>query len=190
MASVTTVEYANEILRKLFLGQYHKSLLILDDVWSSQIIKSFDVCAKVLVTTQDITVLDVISKNNVNVVKMQPFTQEESLKVQKMTKNGFLKQFDFEVKSFGKSIDFFFVLQLFSSYVDIPIEFLPEEAKDIHSECKGSPMVISMIGGLISESGRHSQRQRQSGRWGYYLNSLQSRKFSMSQFFNFRARKS
>ena len=81
VASVTTVEYANEILRKLFLGQYHKSLLILDDVWSSQIIKSFDVCAKVLVTTQDITVLDVISKNNVNVVKMQPFTQEESLKV-------------------------------------------------------------------------------------------------------------
>ena len=81
----------------------------------------------------------------------------------------------------GKSIDFF-VLQLFSSYVDIPIEFLPEEAKDIHSECKGSPMVISMIGGLISESGRHSQRQRQSGRWGYYLNSLQSRKFSMFFF--------
>ena len=82
MSSVTTVEYANEILRKLFLGQYHKSLLILDDVWSSQIIKSFDVCAKVLVTTQDITVLDVISKNNVNVVKMQGgFTQEESLKV-------------------------------------------------------------------------------------------------------------
>ena len=85
VASVTTVEYANEILRKLFLGQYHKSLLILDDVWSSQIIKSFDVCAKVLVTTQDITVLDVISKNNVNVVKMQPFTQEESLKVQQRT---------------------------------------------------------------------------------------------------------
>ena len=72
-------------------------------------------------------------------------------------------------------------LQLFSSYVDIPVDFLPEEAKDIHSECKGSPMVISMIGGLISESGRHSQRQRQSGRWGYYLNSLQSRKFSKFQ---------
>ena len=82
VASVTTVEYANEILRKLFLGQYHKSLLILDDVWSSKIIKSFDVCAKVLVTTQDITVLDNISKNNVNVVKMQSgFTQEESMQV-------------------------------------------------------------------------------------------------------------
>ena len=61
------------------------------------------------------------------------------------------------------------------------MEFLPEEAKDIHVECKGSPMVISMIGGLISESGRHSQRQRQSGRWGYYLQSLQSRGFSKSE---------
>ena len=58
------------------------------------------------------------------------------------------------------------------------MEFLPDEAKDIHAECKGSPMVISMIGGLISESGRHSQRQRQSGRWGYYLTSLKSRRFS------------
>ena len=73
----------------------------------------------------------------------------------------------------------YIIFQLFSSYVDIPVEFLPEEAKDIHTECQGSPMVISMIGGLISESGRHSQVQRQSGRWGYYLNSLQSRKISM-----------
>ena len=86
-------------------------------------------------------------------------------------------------KSNGKSdqVKVNISLQLFSSYVDIPVDFLPEEAKDIHSECKGSPMVISMIGGLISESGRHSQRQRQSGRWGYYLNSLQSRKFSKFQ---------
>ena len=83
------------------------------------------------------------------------------------------------------------LLQLFSSYVDIPVEFLPDEAKDIHTECKGSPMVISMIGGLISESGRHSQRQRQSGRWGYYLTSLKSRRFSMyllCQFISYRKR--
>ena len=65
-----------------YQSQYHKSLLILDDVWSSQIIKSFDVCAKVLVTTQDITVLDNISKKNVTVVKMKGgFSQEESLQV-------------------------------------------------------------------------------------------------------------
>ena len=43
------------------------------------------------------------------------------------------------------------------------------EARDIHSECKGSPMVISLIGSLISESGRSQRTQRQSGRWSYYL---------------------
>ena len=74
------------------------------------------------------------------------------------------------------------LLQLFSSYVDIPVEYLPEEAKDIHNECQGSPMVISMIGGLISESGKYQNTQRQSGRWGHYLNSLQSRKLSMKYF--------
>ncbi len=50
----------------------------------------------------------------------------------------------------------------------------------IHTECKGSPMVISMIGGLISETGRHQQKQRQSGRWAYYLNNLRSRRYSES----------
>ena len=69
-------------------------------------------------------------------------------------------------------------LELFSSYVHVPIEFLPEEALEIHYECKGSPMVISMIGGLISETGRHSQKQRQSGRWAYYLQNLKSRRYS------------
>ena len=40
-------------------------------------------------------------------------------------------------------------MELFSSFVNVPIEFLPEEARAIHAECKGSPMVISMIGSLV-----------------------------------------
>ena len=75
---------------------------------------------------------------------------------------------------------FIFPVQLFSSFVDVPVQFLPEEARMIHTECKGSPMVISMIGGLISETGRHQQKQRQSGRWAYYLNNLRSRRYSES----------
>ena len=82
VTSVTTVEHANEILRKLFLNQYRKSLLVLDDVWSAKIIKNFEVCARVLVTTQDISILDVIPKNNVKVIPIEGgFTPEESLKV-------------------------------------------------------------------------------------------------------------
>ena len=40
-------------------------------------------------------------------------------------------------------------MELFSSFVNVPVEFLPEEARAIHTECKGSPMVISMIGSLV-----------------------------------------
>jgi hypothetical protein len=64
--------------------------------------------------------------------------------------------------------------------VGVPSEYLPEEARLIHNECKGSPMVISMIGALISETGRHSQVQRAAGRWTYYYNNLKSRKYSKS----------
>ena len=79
---MTAVEHANEILRKLFLNQYRKSLLVLDDVWSAKIIKNFEVCARVLVTTQDISILDVIPKNNVKIIPIEGgFTPEESLKV-------------------------------------------------------------------------------------------------------------
>ena len=39
--------------------------------------------------------------------------------------------------------------ELFCSFVNVPVEFLPEEARAIHTECKGSPMVISMIGSLV-----------------------------------------
>ena len=40
-------------------------------------------------------------------------------------------------------------MELFSSFVNVPVGFLPEEARAIHAECKGSPMVISMIGSLV-----------------------------------------
>ena len=105
VTSVTTVEHANEILRKLFLNQYRKSLLVLDDVWSAKIIKNFEVCARVLVTTQDISILDVIPKNNVKVIPIEGgFTPEESLKVslQKSTNDTFkaLQMKEFGYKNF------------------------------------------------------------------------------------------
>ena len=39
-------------------------------------------------------------------------------------------------------------------------------------------MVISLIGSLISESGKNSKTQRQSGRWFYYLQNLKTRRYS------------
>ena len=102
VTSVTTVEHANEILRKLFLNQYRKSLLVLDDVWSAKIIKNFEVCARVLVTTQDISILDVIPKNNVKVIPIEGgFTPEESLKVH-LNKSTIIKPKNTHIKVFLK----------------------------------------------------------------------------------------
>ena len=48
ISTVNTVEYALELLRKQFLDHFKNSLLILDDVWKGEIIKQFEICAKVL----------------------------------------------------------------------------------------------------------------------------------------------
>ena len=135
----SSIEEAQEILRKLFLSpQYSDSLLILDDVWSPMVVRTFTLPVRVMVTTQDVSVMEVV-RDLFTVVEIRSgFTESESL-------------------------------ELFSSYLRVPQEYLPAEAVDIHAECKGSPMVISLIGSLISESGRSQRTQRQSGRWSYYL---------------------
>ncbi len=141
----SSVDHAQDILRDLFVGPkapYSRSLLILDDVWSADVVKAFNVGGRVLVTTQDLRTVDVVPRRFVIEVEAG-FAEAESL-------------------------------ELFSRYVGVKPEYLPDEAKAIHAECKGSPMVVSMIGGLIAENGR----SRSSGRWAYYLNNLRSRKYS------------
>ena len=126
----TSIEEAQEVLRKTFLSpRFADSLLILDDVWSPLVIRTFTLPVRVMVTTQDISVMDVV-RDRFSVVEIRSgFTEPESL-------------------------------ELFSSYLRVPEEYLPREALDIHAECKGSPMVISLIASLISESGRSQRTQR------------------------------
>ena len=138
----------NKIFFRLFLSsQLSDSLLILDDVWKPEVIKTFTLPVRILVTTQDVSVMEIV-RGLFSVVELRSgFTEQESM-------------------------------QLFSSYLKIPSDYLPTEARAIHEECKGSPMVISMIGSLISESGRCQKTQRQSGRWHYYLQNLKTRRYS------------
>ena len=156
----TSVEHAQEILRRLFLSErYRKCLLILSDVWSSDIPVTFKFCCcRIVITTRDISILDPIPRHQTTVIEVPSgLTEEESLK-------------------------------LFSSFVDIEPDYLPEEARLIHEECKGSPMVIAMFGGMIGEGlikrGRSgTQYSVQRGRdfqqrWNYYLESLRSRRYS------------
>ena len=60
---------------------------------------------RVLVTTQDVSVMDVVAGHFSVIEVGSGFTQEETL-------------------------------QLFASYVNVPVDALPEEAAAIHQECK------------------------------------------------------
>ena len=68
---------------RLFMSEkYNRSLLILDDVWSVDIIRAFNISARVLVTTRDISILDVVSKQDQTIVEIHTgFTEKESLEV-------------------------------------------------------------------------------------------------------------
>ena len=65
--------------RKLFLEKYSDSLLILDDVWKADVVKTFNLPVRLLVTTQDRSVMDVVP-GQYSVIEIQPgFTEPESL---------------------------------------------------------------------------------------------------------------
>ena len=54
-----------------FCSSFSRSLLILDDVWSSDVVKTFNVSGRVLITTQDVSVVDVIPQSQRIVVEVR-----------------------------------------------------------------------------------------------------------------------
>ncbi|XP_062338811.1 apoptotic protease-activating factor 1 isoform X1 [Osmerus eperlanus] len=59
-------------------------------------------------------------------------------------------------------------LEILSLYVNNKVQRLPEQSRSIVRECKGSPLVVSLIGALLREF---------PDRWGYYLQQLQQKQF-------------
>uniref|UniRef100_H3D0A2 Apoptotic protease-activating factor 1 n=1 Tax=Tetraodon nigroviridis TaxID=99883 RepID=H3D0A2_TETNG len=59
-------------------------------------------------------------------------------------------------------------LEILALYTDNKPHGLPEEACSIVRECKGSPLVVSLIGALLKEK---------PNRWSYYLRQLQQKQF-------------
>uniref|UniRef100_A0AAZ3PUG4 Apoptotic protease-activating factor 1 n=1 Tax=Oncorhynchus tshawytscha TaxID=74940 RepID=A0AAZ3PUG4_ONCTS len=59
-------------------------------------------------------------------------------------------------------------LEILALYVNGKPQRLPEQARSIVRECKGSPLVVSLIGALLREF---------PDRWAYYLHTLQQKKF-------------
>ncbi|TSK13554.1 Apoptotic protease-activating factor 1 [Bagarius yarrelli] len=59
-------------------------------------------------------------------------------------------------------------LEILAMYVNGKSQSLPEQARSIVKECKGSPLVVSLIGALLRDF---------PDRWGYYLEQLRKKKF-------------
>ncbi|XP_058264012.1 apoptotic protease-activating factor 1 [Hemibagrus wyckioides] len=59
-------------------------------------------------------------------------------------------------------------LEILALYVNGKSQTLPEQARSIVKECKGSPLVVSLIGALLRDF---------PDRWGYYLEQLRKKKF-------------
>nr|XP_006818297.1 PREDICTED: apoptotic protease-activating factor 1-like [Saccoglossus kowalevskii] len=72
------IEEAKDRLRTIFLHQHPRSLLIIDDVWDKQVCKTFDIQARIMVTTRDSTVTDLVSGKVIKVKISQGLKVEQS----------------------------------------------------------------------------------------------------------------
>uniref|UniRef100_A0A673IS22 Apoptotic protease-activating factor 1 n=1 Tax=Sinocyclocheilus rhinocerous TaxID=307959 RepID=A0A673IS22_9TELE len=132
-----SVEEAKERLRFLMHRRFPRSLLILDDVWDSFALRSFDIQCRVLLTTRNRSLADSVSGEKFEVPVESGLDEEKAL-------------------------------EILALYVNGKPQKLPEEARSIVSECKGSPLVVSLIGALLREF---------PDRWSYYLRQLQKKQF-------------
>ncbi|XP_038150125.1 apoptotic protease-activating factor 1 isoform X2 [Cyprinodon tularosa] len=133
----TSLDEAKERLRFLMLRRYPRSLLILDDIWDSSVLKVFDIHCRILLTTRNRSLADSVSG----------------------------PKYEVEVES---GLDDKKALEILALYTNMSSNTLPEEARSIVRECKGSPLVVSLIGALLKEK---------PDRWPYYLRQLQQKQF-------------
>ncbi|XP_068162844.1 apoptotic protease-activating factor 1 isoform X1 [Antennarius striatus] len=132
-----SLDEAKERLRFLMLRRYPRALLILDDIWDSTVLKTFDIHCRILLTTRNRSLTDSVSG----------------------------AKYEVEVQS---GLDENKALEILSLYTETKANRLPDEARSIVRECKGSPLVVSLIGALLKEK---------PNRWDYYLRQLQKKQF-------------
>lgn len=74
-------EEAKDRLRVLFAHQHPRSLLVLDDLWHSSDVKFFDIRCRIMVTTRDAAITNLVGGSKAKVHISEGFTQGESLQI-------------------------------------------------------------------------------------------------------------
>lgn len=115
-------------LRETLNEHYKNCLLVLLDVPNKMTLKAFELHCKILMTTRNKEILELLPTKTIKTVQLsQGFEAEESLGV-------------------------------FSKVLGIPYKELPSEAAEIHRLCKGNPFLISLIAGNMKEYANTSNR--------------------------------
>ena len=111
---IVSIEHGAELLRVGFL-QRPKSLLVLDSVWRPEVIRAFDIGCPTLVTTRDLTVMDVVPGRVKRISLPIGFNEAESLEL-------FTRSLGYESE-----------------------KEIPGVARKIHSSCKGMCVSMDTI---------------------------------------------
>ncbi|XP_034944735.1 uncharacterized protein Dark [Chelonus insularis] len=133
-------------------SMHMNSLLVLDDVSDKRIIETFDFHCKILVLTTDVEVLDNHSHDG--------SIKNRQKKIIKMH-DGFTEEES---------------LQLFANALNTEKEALPAEAKIIHHDCGGMPILIAMFAAQFQEFGDDMKKNRD--RWQYYIEAIRNKDVS------------
>ncbi|KRX50870.1 Apoptotic protease-activating factor 1, partial [Trichinella murrelli] len=135
-----SVEEASSRLIELMLFDYPRTLLILDDVWTESVVRLFDeLQCRILALTRNASLFDV-ANNRKYFVLMEP--------------SGYTRDE---------------AMQAFASYLNCSESDLPLEALQIFHECRGHPLLISLIGALLKEH---------NSRWKFYYGLIHSQKLN------------
>ena len=118
------LESARDYLQKVISEQHPRSLLILDDVWTSDVARHFAVRCRTMVTTRNAAIADAVQTPSVDKVSIsEGFSDEEAR-------------------------------QMLSLWSGRDLESLPPAADSIVRYCRGSPMALALIGANLRKGAR------------------------------------
>ena len=121
------LESARDLLQKVISEQHPRSLLILDDVWSSDVARHFAVRCRTMVTTRNAGVADAVQTPSVEKLSIsEGFSDEEAR-------------------------------QMLSLWSGRDLASLPPAADAIVLYCRGSPMALALIGANLRKGAKDAR---------------------------------
>jgi apoptotic protease-activating factor len=135
------LEAATNTLQKILSEQYPRSLLVLDDVWSPEVAQAFSVRCCTMVTSRNSAVASMVQAPHVIPVSITGGFSDDEGKL------------------------------LLAQWLNREPSALPKDAELIIEYCRGSPMVIALIGAILKKNPTSERK------WKVIVEKLKNRHF-------------